>query len=416
MQISTKSGFKKDLQYWKFCTYGFLKNLRLFEPFLFLFFLDAGLTYLKISLLYTIREIVRYLMEIPAGFIADILGRRRTMIASFVFYLVSFLLFFISSDFYMFVFAICFYAFGDAFRTGTHKAMIYEYLTIMGWSDHKVSYYGHTRSWSQIGSAISSLLAGAIVFISGNFRLIFLISAIPYLLDLLLMISYPKAIDGELVDFDRSKLGSIFKKVFKEFVFSLKQVKVLKAITNVSIYSGYFRAVKDFIQPIIQVYAVSIPLFIYLDDEKRTAIIIGLVYFIIYFISSFASRNSGRLAGRFKNLMSVLNFSLIAGFVIGLVSGLFYNSGFLLISIVLFVLIFVVENLRKPIGVAYITDILNKNILATALSVESQAKTVITALLLPLLGFIADRFGIGYALIIVPVLLLLMLPFYLARK
>ena len=40
--------------------------------------------------------------------------------------------------------------------------MIFEYLKIKGWTEQKVHYYGHTRSYSQIGSAISSLIAGFI--------------------------------------------------------------------------------------------------------------------------------------------------------------------------------------------------------------------------------------------------------------
>ncbi len=37
--MMTEKTFNKDLQFYKFCAYGFLKNLRFFEPFLMLFFL-----------------------------------------------------------------------------------------------------------------------------------------------------------------------------------------------------------------------------------------------------------------------------------------------------------------------------------------------------------------------------------------
>jgi len=86
----------KDFQYYKFCLYGFFKNLRFFDAFLVLFFLEKGVGYLEIGLLYGTREIAIMLMEIPSGFIADALGRRRTLIASFAFYILSFLAFFFS--------------------------------------------------------------------------------------------------------------------------------------------------------------------------------------------------------------------------------------------------------------------------------------------------------------------------------
>lgn len=79
----------------------------------------------------------------------------------------------------MFVAAILFYAYGDAFRTGTHKAMIFEYLKIKGWHDQKVHYYGHTRSWSQMGSAVSAALAAMIVFITRDYQMVFLLLGNP---------------------------------------------------------------------------------------------------------------------------------------------------------------------------------------------------------------------------------------------
>jgi len=72
--------FNKDIQYYKFCSYGFLKNLRFFEPFLLLFFMEKGLSFFQIGLLYSIREIGIYILEIPTGIFADTLGRKRTML------------------------------------------------------------------------------------------------------------------------------------------------------------------------------------------------------------------------------------------------------------------------------------------------------------------------------------------------
>jgi MFS family permease len=188
--------FVKDIQYYKFGFYGFLKNLRLFEPFLILFFIDAGLSYLQIGILYGFREIARNIMEIPAGVIADATGRRRSMITSFTAYIFSFLMFFFAGSYTLFFAAMFLFAVGDAFRTGTHKAMIFDYLKLKGREEQKADYYGHTRAFSQFGSAISSLLSAALVFFTGNYRYIFLITVVPYIIDLFLLASYPAVLDG----------------------------------------------------------------------------------------------------------------------------------------------------------------------------------------------------------------------------
>jgi len=122
------AGFSKDIQYFKFCAYGFLKNLRFFEPFFILFFLERDLSYLQIGVIYTVREITRNIFEIPSGLAADVLGRRRTMITAFSLYIISFLIYTISYRYGMLIAATIVFALGDVFRTGTHKAMIFDYL------------------------------------------------------------------------------------------------------------------------------------------------------------------------------------------------------------------------------------------------------------------------------------------------
>jgi MFS family permease len=114
----------KNLQFYKFSAYGFLKNLRFFEPFLILFFLEMGINYIQIGILYSIRE------ELPTGIIADSFGRRKSMIFSFTSYIFSFIIFYFIPGFTSYIIAMIFFSIGEAFRTGTHKAMILSYLEI----------------------------------------------------------------------------------------------------------------------------------------------------------------------------------------------------------------------------------------------------------------------------------------------
>ena len=119
-----------DKMYLKFRLYGFLKNLRFFDPFIILFFIDAGLTFLSIGLLYAIREIFINVFELPTGFLADTFGRRKSMVLSFSFCLVAFLIFYLFPGFWFYALAMVFLAAGEAFRSGTHKAMILDYLKL----------------------------------------------------------------------------------------------------------------------------------------------------------------------------------------------------------------------------------------------------------------------------------------------
>ncbi len=411
-----KQNFIKDIQYYKFCMYGFLKNLRFFEPFLILFFLEKGLSFLEIGTLYAIREILVNITEIPSGVIADSLGRKRTMIFSFLFYIVSFIIFFSSKEYTIFIIAMLFYALGDAFRTGTHKAMIFKYLEIKGWKNQRVYYYGHTRSWSQMGSAVSSLLAASIVFYSGNYQSIFIYSTIPYLLDLILIASYPKVLDGQSSKLKIKDIQKKFISVTKDFIYSFKKIHILQAIANLSVHSGFHKAIKDYLQPVVQTFALSIPVIVALQEKQRTAISIGIVYFIVYIFTSIASKKSGRFTEKLKSMPKALNISLYVGFSLALFSGIFYHFNFYFLSIVFYILIYIIENIRNPIGVAYVSELYSNEILATALSANSQAKSLIAAIIAPVLGFIADKFNVGVALAIVALFLMLTSFSYLAKN
>jgi MFS family permease len=411
-----KRYFKKDLQYYKFCFYGFLKNLRLFEPFIILFFLENNLTFLQIGVLYSIREITRNVFEIPAGIISDSLGRKKTMIASFVLYIVSFVTYYFAQSYAVFIVAMIIYSLGDAFRTGTHKAMIFDYLKMNKWEDQKVYYYGHTRSWSQFGSAISALVAGFLVFFTGSYRMIFIYSALPYILDLLLIASYPKELDGQIAGFNKKRISEKFKDLIRDFFSTLINRRSLKSIANLSMFTGYYRAVKDYLQPVLQGLAISLPILLVLEEKQRTAVIIGLIYFFIYLLTSFSSRKSGYFSTRFKFIFIPLNITLLGGFIFGLVSGILFEYQLIIIAVIAYIAIFLFENLRKPIGISYITENIDNRILATVLSAESQAHALIAAIVAPIIGFLADRFGVGYALAIISVLMILLSPIYMARK
>jgi MFS family permease len=382
-----------------------------------LFFEDKGLTFTQIGALYAIREILRNLLEIPAGIVADAMGRRRIMMISFLFYIASFIVFSISGAYTLFIGAMILYSIGDAFRTGTHKAMILDYLKLNSWSEHKVHYYGHTRSWSQKGSAVSSLIAGAMIYFSGTYSLIFIYAAIPYILNLINIWSYPGELDGKITKFEGDKVKDKYKKVWQEFKTAFSQIRVFRAISSTAIYSSYYQAVKDYLQPVLQSLALSAPILLTVSDQRRTAVVVGVVFFIIYMLTSYTSKNAGKFASRFQSLTFPLNITLFVGLGTGIISGVFYYFGYETLAIIFYVAIYLIENLRKPIGVGYVAEQLDQDILASALSAESQLKSLYAAGIALLLGYTSDLWGVGMALsFCTTILLVFSVLVFLIRK
>ncbi len=401
---------KKNLQIYKFALYGFLKNLRFFDPFILLFFREVGISFLQIGLLFSIREISTNLVEIPSGILADRFGRKLAMILSFSFYILSFILFYFFNTLWLYFFAMLIYGFADAFRSGTHKAMIFDYLEANNLADKKIQYYGYTRSWSLFGSAFSSLIAASIVFYSKSYRPIFLYSIIPYLLNLGLMISYPN-----YLNFPKERHNSSYKLILNFFgLFKLSQFR--KAILNSTIFDGLFKSTKDYLQPIlvsmVTVYVVS-PSF---SEEQNSSMLIGIVYFIIFIISAFSARNANWFKNLFHNNKAAIDYSFILGILFILLSGVLYVVNLQVLSVILLILMYSLQNFRRPINVDLITESIPSKIMASGLSAESQLKTVVIAILSPIMGWLADKFGIGFGLIGIAIILMLISPFALVRK
>lgn len=407
---------EKNRQYYKFGLYGFLKNLRFYESFLILFFLEKGIDYLKIGLLYSIREITIILLEIPSGLIADILGRKKTLMVSFLFYIVSFIIFYFSNHFLLMAFAMMFFAIADAFRTGIHKAMIFQYLKSRGKSSQKTDYYGHTRSWSQTGSALSSLIAAFMVFYYGSYKIIFAASVIPYIFDFILISTYPSFLNGEIKHIDQSTLREKSKYIFKAFYQSFKELEFLRSLTSLSLYTGYYKAVKDYIQPIMMSMALTVPFFTNLGSKQKTALVVGVIYFFIYIFTAYVSRRSGRFMELYKCHAKPMNLTLIIGFSAGIVSGLFYSAQLFWVSIIIFIFILMIENLRKPIGIAYVAELSQDEAMATVLSVQSQSQSLFTAIIALIVGITAQYAGVGVGISLATAFLLIFFPLYRMKE
>lgn len=402
--------FTKDVQYYRFCLYGFFKNLRFFEAFLILFFLEKGMSFLAIGSLYAVREITVNIFEIPSGVIADAFGRRRTMILAFLFYIISFIAFYFSEQYSGFLIAMIIFSLGEAFRSGNHKAMIFHYLSVKGWETQKVHYYGHTRSWSQMGSALSALIGAAIVFMTGSYSYIFIFSVIPYVLDLVLVMSYPRFLDGELKAFRWRTMGQRFREILHSLIKALKSKQVLRILGSLSIYSGYYKSVKDYLQPVVAAWALAIPFMPGLTADQRSSVMVGVVFFVVYLLSSLASSSSGRFSDRFISLSVPMNITIMLGLLCGIVSGLFFSLDLWILSVLFFIAVYMVENIRKPVGVAYLGSSIDRSVLASVLSVDSQLKSLIAAVLALLFGIFADLFGVGWSIVIVSSGLFLLAP------
>ena len=374
----------------RFSLYGFLKNQRYFEPFIMLAFLAKGLSFFEIGLLFGFRELMTNILEIPTGAVADVAGRRRAMIASHVAYLICFLLLGYCKTMLTLLPAMLLFSVGEAFRTGTHKAIIFTWLKHEGRASEKTHVYGYTRSWSKIGSAVSALIAGGLLLYWTEFDAVFYLSAIPMGINLINFLGYPDYLDE--IDKDASySMKSILLTFFRGLLACVSLHRLRRLLVGSMCFEGVYTTCKDYIQPVLKTMALSLPVLLSLSGEQRTAILVALVYAVLFLLGSLASRFSGHAADRLGGTlraMGVYWWVFVACF--GLVlTGVLTHVGAL--AVVGLVILGVAQNLWRPNLVSAVADEADSQTLATVLSVESQAKTLFAAVVAPILGFTVDR-------------------------
>jgi len=387
----------------RFCLYGFLKNQRYFEPFLLLAFLEKDLSFFQIGVLIAIRELVINLLEIPSGALADVFGRRRVMVMSFCVYAASFLALGYSEGFWSISLAMAMFGVAESFRTGTHKALIFKWLELNGRLDQKTEVYGLTRSWSKYGSAMSALIAAALVFSSANYASVFFWSVAPCLLSIINLLGYPAHIDPP----SGARSAGIFRHMAESLKEALRRAPLRRLLVESMAFNGMFRASKDYIQPVLLVAAGA---WFGSQGPASSAWLVGGVYFVLFLLAGFSSRRAHRFAQRYggdaqgaRQLWRLLALVFLA---------LFLASRFELAVVVVagFVALHVLQNLWRPILTSCVYGEIEEARGATILSIESQAHRVGTVVLAPVFGWMVDSaagafwpvglFGAGVALVV----------------
>jgi len=374
----------------KFYLTNFLKHQTYFFPIIVLFYQANHLTYSEIFLLYSVKSVVFALLEIPSGIIADFVGKNRTNIFARFMVIPALLAFIAADSFWMFLLANLLMNIGDVFKSGTHKAIIFDYL-----KEHpeiKKSYsqiIGETKVFSRVGEGIASLI-GAFVASALGFRAVFVLSLIPAILNFLNALSYEK------IKEPYAKRGKIFS--FEKHILHLKEsLKFLKEhppliflMANSSVIFFSWSVSTIILQPYLVKLGVSLENF-------------GIIYMVLLSVAALASKYSfliGKAAGEIKAVNYFGWLMIIPFFVLGQKVGI---GTFL----ACFVLINFIKSAYHPLAISEIAGKVDADKRATMLSIAAMFGSAMYLVTLPLIGYILDVSNINTVMIIASAALIL---------
>eukprot|EP00466_Bigelowiella_natans_P001541 jgi/Bigna1/78239/fgenesh1_pg.53_\ len=422
---------------YKFCAYGFLKNLQFFEAYLYVMLLAYGYDLSHIGLLQGIQacttggyfvvrkwfcafsielrinalrsadfidhatlsnQMMTVMCEYPSGVIADRCGKKISLLSSFIMYMVSFLLYsFGSESFAVLAIAAMLYGMGEALRSGCHKAMILQWLERHGHLKQKTFLYSRTRSFSNLGSAINAVTAVClVVFVPGS-SVIFLGSIVPMMLDFILVATYPSYLN--VWSETPATMWSLVKDEFSALVTLLSHPHNRRKVLSSSIFQASHKTLKDYIQPIMVILGGEMLKQWRVSGENRvrtlTKVVIGCTYALFYLVSCAGTRNSWRIAGLFSSEKTAMDRIFDAFLVLAIGIGVFVWTELPVLVIPAYLFLYFLTNTRRPLAMSQVSELMGKKRRATVLSVESLLNSIAFFILAPACGFIAHHFGIS---------------------
>lgn len=333
-----------------------------------LFERQLGLTYAQIFTLDAIYMLMFILFEIPSGGLADLVGRKKTIVAGLAVLVVGALVTGSAQNFLHLFLSFFIWALGFSLISGSSEAMLYDCL-----GDEKLFHRvaGRASSFSVLGLALSGVV-GPLLY-AQHFRFPYFFSALPFAAALIVMAFFRETAAATVERFSvvghakqiREGAGLAFG---NRYVLWSTGVMALVFAVGYSFTSSY------------QPYLIEVGF-----DVTQFAVILP----VMFLVQALGGASSEQITARIGETAAFWANFLLLGFSL-LCLGLLASR---LVVPVLLVYGFLQGSLR-PLLSTYANRNIDSEHRATTISVQNMVSTTVASALLFAFGFLTDRIGV----------------------
>ncbi|MFB0924456.1 MAG: MFS transporter [Vicingaceae bacterium] len=151
---------------WKLYVIKASKWLMLFMPIIWLFYEENGLTIADLFIIQSIYSVTIAVIEIPSGYVADVLVRKNSMIIGMFFGFIGMVVYSLSFGFEGFLIAALCLGVGQSFISGSDTALMYDSLVQLNRSNEFIKLEGRTISMGNFAEALAFILGGLLAEVS----------------------------------------------------------------------------------------------------------------------------------------------------------------------------------------------------------------------------------------------------------
>ncbi len=361
-----------------------------FIPVLYLFYQSIGLSTQDVFIVQAIFALIIAIFEVPSGYIADYLGRKKTLIAGTVLMLIGTIWYAQSQNFTDVTIAEIFLGMGMSLRSGVKEAILYDSLLLLQEEGQFKYKQGMTGTFGQISEGVSSIIGAMLATLS--LRLPFYMEMIAVFCALMIAFTFhePK----------RERVSSNhvenFKKAFHKIWW--KDRRVFWTVMLGGIISTTTLAAVWFSQPYMENIGLQITFF-------------G----VIWALGNFGSAAGNYMSHRLNMMSETLQYTLIIGLVaVGLLGMAIIPS---IIGVLMIVVIRFAWGLLTPLSQEVVNRMVGSELRVTILSIKSLMQKMMFIILGPLYGWVSDVYSLSTALLLsVGVLLVISLVSLIGAK
>lgn len=351
------------------------KWFNLVMPVVVLFYQDNGMGMHEIFVLKAIYSLAIVFLEIPSGWMADVWGRKKTLILGTILGSAGFLMYSFSYGFWAFVAAEIVLGAGHSFVSGADSAMLYESLKADRKSGSYVKHEGRITSAGNFAEAIAGVTAGFLAAVSLRTPFYFQFAVAALAIPAALTMVEPQIKATTHVHSVKKMVRDIKNTFLKET--NLRVSILLSAVTGTATLTFAW-----LVQPFFKTIGLPVELF-------------GVLWTVLNLSVGVSSAFAYRFEGRFSRRNEVL-------FIVILLALGYLSSG-LLISregLVFLLLFYIIRGLATPVFKNYINLYTPDEIRATILSVRNLIIRISFAVIGPLLGWMTDHVSLNTAFIL----------------
>lgn len=349
------------------------KWFNLVMPIVVLFYTDTGMNMQEIFILKSIYSIGIVAMEIPSGWMADVWGRRKTLILGSILGTIGFVVYSVTHSFMWFVLAEVILGVGYSFVSGADSAILYDTLKENDREKQYVKQEGRITSAGNFAEAIAGIVGGLLAAITIRtpfyFQILVAAMAIPASLQLIEPKLHRKHVILKPLEFLKAARKNL-----------TGNRNLLTAILFSSVTGTATLTFAWFVQPWLLEINLPVEWFGVMWALLNISVAVSSV--LAYKMENLVTRKSGTL---------LILIALTAGFWL---SGWFIAPW----GIAFLFFFYLARGMATIILKNYVNEFTDSEVRATLLSVRNFLIRINFAVTGPFLGWITDKISLSWAL------------------